>query len=353
VYSRSEKSAKELADAAQSTLNVKSPPDVYSDDGASLDELLARHDIAAVIVVLPINLQPSIILKALAAGKHVLSEKPVAKDVATGLELIAEYEAKYKQKNLIWRVAENYEAEPGYRRAAQAIRDGKIGDVRFFRLSAVGYVDKDSKWYKTPWRTVPDYQGGFLLDGGVHSAALLRVLIPAPFATLTSFASLSREHLLPHDTITALLSCGPPASSSKPIDKPAHGIFELSFAAPAPSRNGVGNATVVTGNKGWLQIANAKVKGADGKETSVVRVTVHTVTHEPKNEGEELKEVEEVIDEEQTSVQSEIASFLEALKGKDDGLGEPRGALKDVAIIEASLKSEGQPIDLKKLVKEE
>lgn len=108
------------------------------------------------IVVLPISKQPEIVLRSLAAGKHVLSEKPVAKDVKSGIELIDEYETAYKPKGLIWRVAENFEAEPGYRKAAQIIREGQIGDIRFFRLSAVGYVGKDSKWYKTPWRTIPD-----------------------------------------------------------------------------------------------------------------------------------------------------------------------------------------------------
>ena len=159
MYSRSSASATSLADEAKQQLRLESPPDVYSDDGGpgrSLADLLARKEIDLVIVILPISLQPSIVLQSLAAGKHVLSEKPVAKDVASALSLISEYEKSYKPKGLIWRVAENYEAEPGYRAAAKAISDGKIGDVKFFRLTAVGYVGKDSMWYKTPWRTVPD-----------------------------------------------------------------------------------------------------------------------------------------------------------------------------------------------------
>ena len=121
----------------------------------NLDALLARTDITAVIVVLPISLQPTIIMQALAAGKHVLSEKPVAPDVAGGIALLNEYNEKYK-KNLVWRVAENFEAEPGFRAAHGAIAAGKIGKVNFFKAVAVSYVDTDNKYYKTPWRTVPD-----------------------------------------------------------------------------------------------------------------------------------------------------------------------------------------------------
>lgn len=139
-------------------MKLSSPPGVYHDGDASgnLDALLARSDINAVIILLPITAQPDVIVKALAAGKHVLSEKPVAKDVATGLALIKEYEQKFKANGLVWRVAENFESEPGYRAAGKAIREGKIGKVAFFKLQAVNYIDKDSKWYKTPWRTVPE-----------------------------------------------------------------------------------------------------------------------------------------------------------------------------------------------------
>lgn len=156
VYSRSEKSAQGLASAA-SELKLGAP-DVYHDGNSStnLDALLARSDITAVIVVLPITHQPAVIIKALAAGKHVLSEKPVAADVAAGVKLIATYNSEYKPKGLKWRVAENYEAEPGFRAAGKAIRDGKIGKVVFFNSRTVNYIDKTSQWYQTPWRTVPD-----------------------------------------------------------------------------------------------------------------------------------------------------------------------------------------------------
>jgi predicted dehydrogenase len=113
VYSRSKSSSSSLAELAKERLGAS--PEVYSEDGASqggLDVLLARSDIQAVIVVLPLTQQPEIVLKALAAGKNVLSEKPVAKDVKTGLDLIEKWEKEYKPKGLIWRVAENFEGEP-------------------------------------------------------------------------------------------------------------------------------------------------------------------------------------------------------------------------------------------------
>lgn len=159
VYSRSEKSSKDLAAFAKSILGSNAAdPSVYhdADPQESIDALLARADIDAVIVILPITKQPEVVLKALAAGKHVLSEKPITKDVAMGIDLVRRYVSEYRPKGLVWRVAENYEYEPAYRQAGRFIRDGRIGRVISF--SATGFVPttKDDKHYKTDWRTVPD-----------------------------------------------------------------------------------------------------------------------------------------------------------------------------------------------------
>ena len=161
VYSRSEHSTRELATLAQETLGLPAPPAIHYDSPspppeATLDALLARDDIKAVIVVLPITTQPTIVLKALEAGKHVISEKPVAPDVKAAKALIAAYERTYKYKGLIWRVAENYEAEEGFQKVGELIKKGKIGDVTGFRARIAIHMKQDNQYYKTPWRTVPD-----------------------------------------------------------------------------------------------------------------------------------------------------------------------------------------------------
>lgn len=88
--------------------------------------------------------------------KRVLSEKPIAKDVATGIELIRKYVSEYRPRGLVWRVAENFEYESVYQEAAQLIRCGQI--CRLIAFSATGFIptSKDDKSYKTDWRTVPD-----------------------------------------------------------------------------------------------------------------------------------------------------------------------------------------------------
>lgn len=164
VYSRSKKTSETFVTSPL----VKSSPAVYHDEEGGqggIDALLARSDITAVLLVLPIPLQPTIVLKALAAGKHVLSEKPIAKDVATARATIKEYEEKYKPKGLVWRVAENFEAEPSYRAVRGWVQEGKIGDVTGFRCALYGHVTKDGKYYKTPWRTIPEVSNSLIQQG--------------------------------------------------------------------------------------------------------------------------------------------------------------------------------------------
>lgn len=82
--------------------------DLYSEDSKPLSELLSRSDIHAVIIALPIPAQPAYIKQALAAGKHVLAEKPIAKDVATARELIQWYGSNIDRSKVFFGIAEQF-----------------------------------------------------------------------------------------------------------------------------------------------------------------------------------------------------------------------------------------------------
>ncbi|KAG8851646.1 hypothetical protein FRB96_009142 [Tulasnella sp. 330] len=334
VYSRSQSSASNFAELAKRTLDTSSQIGVYSDDDSGLDDLLARNDIHAVIIALPILQQPEVIGRALKAGKHVLSEKPIAKDVQSALDLIKTYESEYKHKGIIWRIAENYECEPGIVAAADAVRSGKIGKVAHFKLSDSNYLDQGNKYYQTSWRTVPEYQGGFLLDGGVHLVALLRTILPDPIVSVTGHASLTKAYLAPHDTIQSILQ----TSSG------AHGIFDVSFASP--NKQHASSQIVITGSSGCIQISNTNKVPDRGGSDPRPRYMVKVVGQDGESEVSEFPS---------SGVEREIEYFSKTVMSvKDDavveGKGEPRGALRDVAVIQASLMSLGQLVNIAELV---
>lgn len=146
VYSRSLKSAETLG-----TDNSK--VDIYSDDsgaGKSLDDLLARSDIHAIIIALPIKNQPDYIRKALLAGKHVLSEKPIAENVSQAKDLIKWYRSELDTKKVTWGVAENFRYLASYNHAAEART--KLGKVLGFRCRMQTLV-KGGKYFETEYVT--------------------------------------------------------------------------------------------------------------------------------------------------------------------------------------------------------
>lgn len=109
VWSRSEKSVTVLAEKA-SELSLPVPSVFHGDDG--LASILADKEVRAVVMVLPLGVQPDLIRKCWAAGKHVISEKPIGRDVAQARELIEEWERDWAHKGIVWRVAESTSPRP-------------------------------------------------------------------------------------------------------------------------------------------------------------------------------------------------------------------------------------------------
>jgi predicted dehydrogenase len=173
----------------------------YSDDtpGSDLAALLARPDIAAVIIALPITVQPAIIRQCLAAGKHVLSEKPIAPTLASARELLA------IPRSTLWGVAENYRFQSSWAYARSQI--ASLGRVLSFRVQMATLIDPvGNRYFHTAWRKTPEYQGGFILDGGVHFVAALRMLLGKDEVTkVAAFTACNREYLRPVDTLHATL----------------------------------------------------------------------------------------------------------------------------------------------------
>lgn len=71
-----------------------------------IEMILQDKGIDAIIMVLPFMYQGDIIRRAWKAGKHVLSEKPIERDVEAAMSLVKEYQEVWAPQGLVWRVAE-------------------------------------------------------------------------------------------------------------------------------------------------------------------------------------------------------------------------------------------------------
>ncbi len=143
------------------------------------EELFALPGVDAVLISLPIDQQPRYVLKALKAGKHVLSEKPIAPSLAAGRALL-KAAAPYQRKGLVWLVGENFHFMPAVAQAQRWLEEGALGDLRLVEARQCTFMDESNPYYHTAWRTSPKFKGGFVVDGGVHIANIVRRLLGLP-----------------------------------------------------------------------------------------------------------------------------------------------------------------------------
>jgi predicted dehydrogenase len=134
------------------------------------EELFALPEVDAVLISLPIDLQPRYVLAALAAGKAVLSEKPIAPSVAAARALVQKAK-RYRQP---WLVGENFAFMPQVARLVSWVKDGKLGDVRLVEATQMTVMDEKNPYFHTTWRAKPRHVGGFVADAGVHLACAVR-----------------------------------------------------------------------------------------------------------------------------------------------------------------------------------
>jgi predicted dehydrogenase len=101
---------------------------------ATADEVIASADVDVVHICTPNNLHLPLALAALAQGKHVVCEKPIALDAAGAAEL---NDAAQSSRGSVATVPLVYRYYPTVREARARLRDGGDGDVR---LISGGYL---------------------------------------------------------------------------------------------------------------------------------------------------------------------------------------------------------------------
>ena len=164
-------------------------------------------------------------------------------------------------------------------------------------------------YYATPWRQAPEYQGGFVLDGGVHYAALLRTVFASNVTVKAAVSKQFQKHLPPCDTVQALLS----------LEDGTIGTFLTSFGIeskpdPAPPLLAVygslGSMVISLGDKLTLRFTPIASE-ATAEELSL-----------PKSDG----------------VYQEMTKFVQLAAGKVNSSAlagsEPIAALKDLQLTE-------------------
>ncbi len=289
VYSRTATTASALAET------LPNSPKIYTD----LTALLADPMIEAVDIMLPIDVMASAVAQALASGKHVISEKPLAPDLATGRQLLDAYAQRPdNQAQQVWMVGENWRYEAAFLQAADFVRDGAIGRPITCHVAHYAPVSPTSKYYNSAWRRSGSFPGGYILDGGIHQVASLRLIV-GEVAEVSAIMTQVNPALQPADTISATLH----------FANGALGTYLASYAVGAswPAY------LHIVGEKGSLRVLRGEIELTSQGKTQMI-----------KCEGFD-------------GVQKELAAFANAIRTGAPHRNSAEEALRDLAVVEAML----------------
>ncbi len=137
----------------------------------SYEDLLADQHTEAVYIPLPNHLHVEWSIKALAAGKHVLCEKPLGLNAANARELLAAAEEHPRLKIMEGFM---YRHHPQWQRAKLLVDRGKIGELRAIQSFFAYYNVAPGNI-----RNRADAGGGGLMDIGCYPISLSRFLFEA------------------------------------------------------------------------------------------------------------------------------------------------------------------------------
>ncbi len=145
----------------------------WAESSTDWREVVARDDIQIVDICAPGWMHAEIAIAALAAGKHVLVEKPLANTLAEA-EAMAEAARTAQTQGVQSMIGFNYRRVPALALAKELIAEGRLGTVRHVRAAYLQdwLVDPDSPM---TWRLNKETAGSGAL-GDIASHAIDQVL---------------------------------------------------------------------------------------------------------------------------------------------------------------------------------
>lgn len=154
-------------------------------------EMLSEHpDLDAVIVVVPNYKHAEISLDALNAGKHVLTEKPIATSMADAQRMIDTATTRGR----ILEVGFEMRYLAGNARLAELLRQGAIGDLEYVHAALLRGDWNPRSWKytdpvtgkRTNWRYLRVTEGAALLEDGIHELDVIHWLVGAEPRKITA-----------------------------------------------------------------------------------------------------------------------------------------------------------------------
>lgn len=148
-----------------------------------VEDLVEHGGVDAVVNATPNFLHRDVVLAAVAAGKHILCEKPLALDVSQAAEMLRAAEAA----GVVHMTAFTYRYTPAVQYMRHLVAEGRLGDVRTVRAAYLMAMSR----HLTGWRSTRAQAGsGALADIGSHLVHLAQFLAGG----ITAVTALKRRY---------------------------------------------------------------------------------------------------------------------------------------------------------------
>jgi predicted dehydrogenase len=238
---------------------------------ASYEALLDDPAIDAIYIPLPNDLHAEWAIRACAAGKHVLCEKPLAVTVEEARAMFAAARAH----GVHLAEAYPYMSQPQTLRVRALLAEGAIGRVQL-ATCAFGFalVTPEGAPLGDPAniRLDPARGGGGLLDAGTYSVSMLRLLVgerPTRAMAIARFTQAGVDQTVaalvefPSGAIGQISSSMATAFHRHAVVIGETGVIETSYSNHAPAEGRL-SLRIKRGVPGTVPFATEEVAGSDG-----------------------------------------------------------------------------------------
>lgn len=238
----------------------------------TLEGLMRRKDIDAIVITTPHQCHFKEVMLALAGGKHVLIEKPMA----TKLEDCDQMLAAAAKQGLVTAVAHNLRFRINLPKMRELIAGGAIGKIQSMHFSMIRQLANAGNFggNKTGWVNQPETIG-FVIDGLPHGVDAMRWATGAEVTRVAGFCRTYTPDRPIEDTTVGIMEFSNGAICSVHTTIASHGFFEGEMARlmvngskGSINMDGFGDMHLTDREKGWRLVSNQPPVMADDPESA-------------------------------------------------------------------------------------
>jgi UDP-N-acetyl-2-amino-2-deoxyglucuronate dehydrogenase len=211
---------------------------------ASLDEMLASVPSDLVAICTPSGLHPQHGIAAARAGRHVLTEKPMAISLAAADDLVQACDAAAVH---LFVVKQN-RLNPAIQLLRRAVDKGRFGRI-YSANTTVRWTRPQEYYDAEPWRGTWEFDGGAFMNQASHYVDLMQWLV-GPVESVMAKTATQARRIEAEDSGVALLK----------FRSGALGIIEVTVLTYP--RNLEGSITIL-GEKGSVKVGGTAVNRVD------------------------------------------------------------------------------------------